>query len=75
MTRFLAICWKEFIQLRRDRPTFAMMVGLPVMQLLLFGYAINTDVRNIPTVVFDPDRSVESRGLVSRLEATGFYDV
>ncbi len=75
MTRFLAIAWKELIQLRRDRPTLAMMVGLPVMQLLLFGYAINTDVRDIPTVVYDQDQSAESRDLVHRLEATGFYDL
>ena len=75
MTRFLAICWKEFLQLRRDRITVFMMAGLPVLQLLFFGYAINTDVRNIPTVIFDQDGSEESRDLVRRLEATGFYDV
>jgi ABC-2 type transport system permease protein len=75
VTRFLAIAWKELIQLRRDRPTLAMMVGLPVMQLMLFGYAINTDVRNIPTIVYDQDQSAESRDLVLSLAATGFYDV
>ncbi len=75
MTRFLAIAWKELIQLRRDRPTLVMMVGLPVMQLLLFGYAINTDVRHIPTVVYDQDQSAESRDLVRRLQATAFYDI
>lgn len=75
MTRFLAIAWKELIQLRRDKPTLAMMVGLPVMQLLLFGYAINTDVRHIPTVIYDQDHSAESRDMVHRLEATGFYDL
>lgn len=75
MTRFLAIAWKELIQLRRDRPTLAMMVGLPVMQLLLFGYAINTDVRHIPTVIYDQDHSAESRDMVQRLKATGFYDI
>jgi ABC-2 type transport system permease protein len=74
MTRFLAIAWKELIQLRRDRATLAMMVALPVMQLLLFGYAINTDVRNIPSVVYDQDHSAESRDFVSRLKVTGFYD-
>jgi ABC-2 type transport system permease protein len=75
MTRFLAIAWKELVQLKRDRPTLAMMALLPVMQLLLFGYAINTDVRHIPTVVYDQDQSAESRALVRKLEATGFYDV
>jgi len=70
-----AIAWKELIQLRRDRLTLGMMVGLPVVQLLLFGYAINTDVRNIATVVYDQDRSAESRGFVRRMEATGFYEI
>ena len=71
--RALVIAWKELIQLRRDRLTLAMVAALPVMQLLLFGYAINTDVRHIPTVVCDQDASSESRDLVRSLEATGFY--
>jgi ABC-2 type transport system permease protein len=50
-----------------------MMVGIPVMQLLLFGYAINTDVRHIATVIYDQDHSAESRDLLFRMEATGFY--
>jgi len=69
------IAWKELIQLRRDRMTLAMMVVLPVMQLLLFGYAINTDVRHIPTVVYDQDRSAQSRDIARSLVATQFYDV
>jgi ABC-2 type transport system permease protein len=75
MRRALVIAWKELLQLRRDRLTAAMMVALPVIQLLLFGYAINTDVRHIPTVVFDQDRSAESRDFARRLEATGYYDI
>lgn len=75
MNRLLAIAWKELLQLRRDRLTFGMMVGIPVMQLLLFGYAINTDVRHIPMVIYDQDRSAEARDLVQRLAVTGFYDV
>jgi ABC-2 type transport system permease protein len=74
MRRFLAVARKELLQLRRDRLTLGMMVGLPVMQLLLFGYAINTDVRHIPSVVFDQDRSAESRDLVRRMQATHFYE-
>jgi ABC-2 type transport system permease protein len=73
--RIGAIAWKELRQLRRDRMTLAMMIALPVMQLLLFGYAINTDVRHIPTIVYDSDRSAASRDLYRSLEATGFYDV
>ncbi|MCC7540680.1 MAG: ABC transporter permease [Deltaproteobacteria bacterium] len=73
--RVFTIAWKELIQLRRDRLTAAMMVGLPVMQLLLFGWAINTDVRHMPTVVFDQDQSAQSRDLVRAMEATGYYDI
>lgn len=73
--RPLVIARKELLQLRRDRLTLAMMVVLPVMQLLLFGYAINTDVRNIPTIIYDQDHSAASRDLVRGLEVTGFYRV
>jgi ABC-2 type transport system permease protein len=73
--RVFVIARKELIQLRRDRLTLAMVAALPVIQLLLFGYAINTDVRHIPTVVCDQDASPESRDLVRSLAATGFYDV
>ena len=73
--RPLVIAWKELLQLRRDRLTLAMMLVLPVVQLLLFGYAINTDVRHITMVVYDQDESARSRDLVRSLEATGFYDL
>lgn len=75
MTRLLAIARKELWQLVRDRLTLGMMVMIPVVQLLLFGYAINTDVRHMPLVVFDQDRSATSRDMVGRLVATGYYDV
>lgn len=72
--RPLVIAWKELLQLRRDRLTLAMMLALPIAQLLLFGYAINTDVRHIAMVVYDQDDSARSRDLARSLEATGFYD-
>ncbi len=75
MNRMLSIAWKEMIQVRRDRLTMGMMFGIPIIQLLLFGYAINTDVRDIATVIYDQDHSEESRGFVRRMEATGFYEV
>jgi ABC-type multidrug transport system permease subunit len=75
MARALVIAWKELLQLRRDRMTLAMMVMLPLLQLMLFGYAINTDVRHMPTVVYDQDQSRASRDLVRSLGATGYYDV
>jgi ABC transporter DrrB family efflux protein len=74
-TRALVIAWKELLQLRRDRMTLAMMVMLPLLQLMLFGYAINTDVRHMPTVVYDQDQSRASRELQRSLVATGYYDV
>jgi ABC-2 type transport system permease protein len=73
--RPLVIARKELLQLRRDRLTLAMMAVMPVLLLLLFGYAINTDVRHIPLLVYDQDGTAESRDLVRRMEATGFYDV
>lgn len=73
-TRLWAVAWKELIQLRRDRLTLGMMIGIPVLQLLLFGYAINTDVRHVHMVVYDQDRTAQSRELVSTMIATGFYD-
>jgi len=72
--RVWVIAQKELLQLRRDRLTLAMMIVLPIVQLLLFGYAINTDVRHIPSVVYDQDESAQSRDLVRTLQATGFYD-
>jgi ABC-2 type transport system permease protein len=73
--RTLVIAWKELLQLRRDRMTLAMMAVLPLLQLMLFGYAINTDVRHVPTVIYDQDHSAASRELGRSLEATGFYDL
>ena len=74
-SRILVVARKELLQLRRDRLTLGMMTMIPLMQLMLFGYAINTDVRHIPTIIFDGDQSAESRDLVQSLQATGFYDI
>jgi ABC-2 type transport system permease protein len=74
LARPLSIAWKELVQLRRDRLTLGMVLALPLMQLLLFGYAINTDIRHIPLVVLDHDHSPASRDLVRTLVASGFFD-
>jgi ABC-2 type transport system permease protein len=66
---------KEFIQMRRDRLTLAMMVGIPAVQLALFGYAIRTEVRHLPTIVLDESRSAASRQLVDAVRNTGNFDV
>jgi ABC-2 type transport system permease protein len=73
LSRTGAVMVKELLQLRRDRLTLAMMAALPMLQLALFGYAIDTDVRHIPTVVYDQDHSAQSRDFARSLEATGFY--
>ncbi|MDZ7643143.1 MAG: ABC transporter permease [Woeseiaceae bacterium] len=70
LTRLLAVMRKEFRQLRRDRITFAMIVGIPVGQILLFGYAINFDVRNIRAAVADQADTQLSRQFVDELEQT-----
>jgi ABC-2 type transport system permease protein len=70
--RLLAIIVKEALQLRRDRLTFAMMFGVPIMQLLLFGYAIDTDPHNLPTAVISADDSQITRTVLSALASTGY---
>ena len=61
---------KEFIEMRRDRFTLAMLIGIPAIQLVLFGYAVQTDVRNVPTVVLDESRTSQSRRLVDMMANT-----
>ena len=73
--RFVAVLAKEFVQMRRDRLTFAMMVGIPIIQLVLFGYAINSDPKNLRTAVLDADPSVFSRSLVRAMENSGYFRV
>lgn len=75
MRRILAILYKEFLQMRRDRMTLGMVFMLPLVQLLLFGYAIQTEVKHIPTVVFDQSLSAESRDLLNSFSASGYFDV
>jgi len=73
--RLRSIFWKEFIQMRRDRATLRMLLGIPVVQLLLFGYAISLDVRNLPTAVYDESRTPQSRELIQRFQATDNFDI
>ena len=72
--RLLAIVIKEALQLRRDRLTFAMMFGVPIMQLLLFGYAIDTDPHRLPTAVISADDSQITRTVLSALSNTGYME-
>lgn len=73
MSRILAVLGKEFIQMRRDRLTFGMMLGVPIVQLMLFGYAISTDPKALPSAVLDLSRDRFSRAIVSSLENTAYY--
>jgi ABC-2 type transport system permease protein len=73
--RFWAIVAKEFIQMRRDRITFAMMVGIPMVQLILFGYAINSNPKHLPTAVYTADNSPFSRTIVWALRNSSYFDI
>lgn len=73
--RCMAVIYKEFIQMRRDRLTFAMMIGIPLMQLILFGYAINTNPRHLPTAIISGDHSVFTRTFIRGLENTKYFRI
>ena len=72
--RFVAIVFKEFVQMRRDRVTFGMMVGIPLLQLVLFGYAINSDPKHLPTAILDNDRSIFSRDVAMAMQNSLYFD-
>ena len=72
-TRFWAIVVKEFIQMRRDRVTFGMMVGIPILQLTLFGYAINSDPKQLPTGVLLADYGPHGRTLLHAIKNSGYF--
>jgi len=71
--RLAALITKEGIQMRRDRVTFAMMLGVPLMQLMLFGFAINNDPKGLPAALVAPTQDRFTRAIVSALENTGYY--
>ena len=71
--RLRALMTKELIQMRRDRITFAMMIGVPLMQLMLFGFAINSDPKGLPAALVAPTQDRFTRAMVSALETTGYY--
>jgi ABC-2 type transport system permease protein len=73
--RTLAVFIKEFQQMMRDRLTFAMAVGVPIMQLILFGFAINTDPKGLPTAVVASDHGTLVRSLIASLQNSGYFKV
>src|SRR6185295_5061218 len=72
--RWWGIVSKEFVQLRRDRITFGMIVGIPIVQLLLFGYAINTEPKHLPTAVVVAEQSEFTRSYLAAMRASGYFD-
>ena len=75
MSRIWAVMKKEVLQMSRDRMTLALVFMMPLVQLLLFGYAIQTEVRHIPTTVFDQSLSAESRDMLATFSASGYFDI
>ncbi|MGH8712502.1 MAG: ABC transporter permease [Casimicrobiaceae bacterium] len=73
-SRWLGILGKEFIQLKRDRLTFGMIVGIPIIQLVMFGYAINSDPKRLPTALLVADRSEFSRSILAGLKNSSYFD-
>jgi len=73
--RFFAVIGKEFVQMRRDRVTFAMMIGIPILQMVIFGYAINSDPRHLPTVIVAADHSVFSRTIIAAMQNSRYFEV
>jgi ABC-2 type transport system permease protein len=74
LARLFAMLAKELVQMRRDRLTFAMMLGIPLLQLVLFGYAINTDPRSLPAALVSSVSDRFSRAITAAIETTGYYD-
>jgi ABC-2 type transport system permease protein len=75
LQRLWAVVLKEFIQMRRDRLTFGMMIGIPMVQLILFGYAINSNPKHLPTAVYAADNSPFSRTIVWALRNSSYFDL
>jgi len=74
-TRILAVLVKEFIQLTRDRLTYALILAMPVVQLLLFGYAINNDPHHLPTAVLVQDQGTFARSTLGALAHSDYFDI
>lgn len=74
-TRIFAVLMKEFVQLSRDRLTYAMILAMPIVQILLFGYAINSDPRHLPMAVYVQDNSAFSRSILTSLQNSSYFDI
>jgi ABC-2 type transport system permease protein len=75
LSRWWSIVLKEFLQLRRDRITFGMIIGVPIIQLTLFGFAINTDPKHLPTAVIMGDQSTFTRSFIAAMKNSDYFDI
>jgi ABC-2 type transport system permease protein len=75
MRRILYVMWKELIELRQDPRIFGIIFIAPVVQLTVLGYAATTDIRNVPVVIVDADRSSASQDLISRFTGSGIFEI
>jgi ABC-2 type transport system permease protein len=75
LSRILAILNKEFTQLVRDRLTYAMIIGIPIIQLMLFGYAINSDPKHLPAAVLVQDNGQFARSVIGALQRSDYFDI
>jgi len=73
--RFFAIIGKEFLQMRRDRITLAMIIGIPIMQMVVFGYAINSDPKHLPTAILTADQGMFSRTIVAAMQNSKYFHI
>ena len=74
LARFWAVVFKEFVQMRRDRLTFGMMIGIPLIQIILFGYAINVDPKHLPAAVLLADNGPQGRTLLHAIQNCSYLD-
>ena len=72
-SRLLSLIRKEFIQIVRDPRTLLLMFAMPIIMLFLLGYAATNDVRNVPTAIYDQDRSVAARELIDAFRAADYF--
>jgi len=75
LRRFGAVIGKEFVQMRRDRVTFAMMIGIPFLQMVLFGFAINSDPKHLPTAIVTADHGMFTRSIVAAMQNSKYFEI
>ena len=75
MRQFIAFIKKEFYHIFRDRRTMLILLGMPVVQIILFGFAISTEVKNVRLAVLDPSNDVVTRKIIDRLDASEYFTV